>query len=112
MKVPWMPAGSHTDNRYSWPERMLSYPETYRTGFMWFTLQPFHETMTIIDTERGRSAARFTLEDSRGVLYPMFMSDMLTLIKGETLIEGRTGRLLWEPCKRGQNYGIRWREES
>lgn len=86
---------------------MLSYPETYRVGFEWREVGSFTAIMQVSGMERGRSAARFILTDTQtGIDYPMFMTDMLDLIKRRHLMEGRVvGN--WEPKKRGSNYGVK-----
>jgi hypothetical protein len=88
--------------------RMLSYPELYLAGFTWIDIPKFEAQMFITGQERGRSAARFTVKDiSTGVEYPVFMSDMLTLLTTASVNEGYTPLLHWEVCKKGQNYGLR-----
>lgn len=62
---------------------------------------PRQMRMRVIDVERGRSAARFTLQDvATGKTYPMFMVDILDMIK-DIEFNG-----VWASQKRGQNYGI------
>lgn len=93
------------DNRLA---RMLSYPETYLAGFTWIDIPKFESTMFVSGMERGRSAARFTLTDyGDGVVYPIFMADMFTLLQTTSIHKGITECLYWEVCKKGQNYGIR-----
>lgn len=84
---------------------MLSYPEQWRRDFRWIELEPFEAEFDIIDYERGRSAARFIAKDTEtGILYPIFLSDMMDLIPH--LNHGKT-RGVWKAKKRGANYGVR-----
>jgi hypothetical protein len=76
----------------------LSYPDWRHNE--WRDNYEFSTTLKIIDIERGRSAARFILEDEEGHTYQMFMKDMMNLLQGQKL-EGN-----WTFCKRGSNYGI------
>lgn len=88
--------------------RMLSYPETYLAGFTWIDIPKFEARMQVTGMERGRSAARFTVKDTKtGVEYPVFMSDMLTLVTTTDFSQGFTELLHWEVCKKGSNYALR-----
>jgi len=56
---------------------------------------------------RSGHSAYFVWKDvSTGATYPMFMSDMTWLLKHNGVYKGKTGTR-WEPCKRGQYYGIK-----
>ena len=100
MRVPFC----HKAHDDSW--EMLSYPEEYLHGFEWRDLEPFTGQMAITSIERGRSAARFVLVDVVTLIkYPMFMVSMLDLLHKNTVTCGRV-YTLWEPCKRGANYGL------
>ncbi|WP_416565071.1 hypothetical protein [Nocardia testacea] len=83
---------------------MLAYPD--RSSEM-RTNAPFTGALRIVSVERGRSAARFILEDkATGHQYPMFLTDMLAVMQHATVDKGViSGR--WIGCKRGQNYGLR-----
>lgn len=65
----------------------------------------FSARLRVAGTERGRSAARFILEDDDGHRYPMFMTDMLALTE-RGISPGGYSEGEWTFCKRGQNYGI------
>jgi hypothetical protein len=85
---------------------LLDYPEAWR-GLQWRLLEPFEASLTVLGVERGRSAARFVLGDDDGYRYPLFMTDMLTLLTSYGVEGGgRTPRLCWGATKRGTNYGI------
>jgi hypothetical protein len=86
---------------------MLSYPETYRKDFEWIELEPFTAVMRVVDYSRGRSSVTFTLVDqATGHMFHMFPVDAIEMIKTCDLHNGETANV-WEPCKRGANYGIR-----
>jgi len=85
---------------------MLDYPG-WRHEQSWRLLEPFDASMTVLNVERGRSAARFWLVDDGGFRYPMFLTDMLTLLLNYGVMAGgRTPRICWGATKRGANYGI------
>ncbi|WP_051165357.1 hypothetical protein [Nocardia testacea] len=83
---------------------MLAYPDP---GSEMRTNAPFTATLRIVDYIRGRSAARFVLEDkATGLTFPMFLTDMLNVLQHASIEKGVvSGR--WIGCKRGQNYGLR-----
>lgn len=96
---------SITEAPFSPEGNMVSYPTplahpAWRTEMR--AVPPFNATLRVIGTERGQSAARFLLEDiDTGVTYPMFMTEMLAMLKDQVIVG------TWGPCKRGANYGIR-----
>ena len=72
---------------------------------------PWSGTLRLVDYQRGRSAARFIWEadgDPEGNkrTYPMFMTDMLDLVK-HGVQPGGLVHARWDVAKRGANYGIR-----
>jgi hypothetical protein len=63
-------------------------------------------TLTISDMHRGRSAAYFECVDEGGHRFPLFMTDLLEVVRALDIRRGTVaGR--WVVCKRGQNYGVR-----
>jgi hypothetical protein len=71
----------------------------------WRDNYQFHARLKVVDVSRGRSAARFVLEDLGGTKYEMFMIDILKLTERGIDPGGYvTGD--WTFCKRGSNYGI------
>lgn len=73
----------------------------------WRDNEPFIAQMTLVDMHRGRSAAYFTWEDEQGHIYPMFMSDLVDLLKKNAVAEGKTlTSTQWIVKKKGMNYGI------
>lgn len=69
-------------------------------------IEPFNATMVVADFRRGRSAAQFIWKDEAGNTYPMFMRDMVDLLKNRTIESGKITDT-WIVQKRGANYGIR-----
>jgi hypothetical protein len=92
------PDGTIIDNYESGAKAVFSPP-------IWRDNVPFEGTMTFIGFTRGRSAARFILEDQNEVKYQMFMSDALDLIQSVTLKKGKADGT-WAFCKKGTNYGL------
>ncbi|MEU6362236.1 hypothetical protein [Streptomyces albidoflavus] len=73
----------------------------------WRDNTPFRATLTVEGIERGRSAARFIWKDSEARTFPMFMTDMVALLKATPNVDRGTVDGWWMVQKRGQNYGIR-----
>lgn len=71
----------------------------------WRPNEPFTATMTLQELARGRSAAYFWWTDQVGHRYPMFMSDMVDVVKLATTAGGVVTDT-WIVRKRGANYGI------
>lgn len=71
----------------------------------------FEDTLTYVQTRRGRSSAVFIFEDSQGATYQMFMTDIDDLLKTKNISNGRV-KAKWTFQKRGQNYGIRLAKEE
>ena len=79
------------------------------SGVTWKPNVPFGvKEMLVVGMERGRSAARFILEDvDTGTRYPMFMSSMVDLLSSaEHISWGVIWRENWIVVKKGTNYGI------
>lgn len=74
-------------------------------GPEWREVVPFAKTLKYKTYARGYSAAYFIWEDADGHTYPMFLTDLDTLLKHGYTSSAIMG--LWIVCKRGQNYGIR-----
>lgn len=76
-------------------------PEWKQVEAPFIAFPPKRMRIRVIDMERGRSAARFTVQDiDTGTTYPLFMVDILKLLES---VEFETE---WHSAKRGQNYGI------
>lgn len=73
---------------------------------------PWTGTLRLDDFYRGRSASRFIWYadgdpvDNRRT-YPMFMVDMLYLLKADGVSRGGLVHGRWDVAKRGANFGIR-----
>lgn len=83
---------------------MMDYAD-YRLA-EWKLVLPFQASMRVVDMERGRSAARFILQSTTGIRYPVFMTDMLDIMMKEEIKYGYIPRATWKAVKRGQNYGL------
>jgi hypothetical protein len=81
--------------------------ERLKVGPDWRPNEPFRAVMEFVGMSRGRSAANFDLKDEHGIPYTMFMTDVLDLMKRHSIKKGKTDRLEWAFCKRGQNYGVK-----
>lgn len=85
---------------------------SYQDTSVWLDNEPFQAEMELVTFGRGRSAATFhwkKVDDGRK--FPMFMTDMVDLIKFGSVINGRTPLQKWVVVKRGQNYGLAFYEE-
>lgn len=105
-----MPAKSKvTEAPYTDSGSLMHYVETrYGQQPNWLPNDPFTATLWLVETRRGRSAAYFIWRAGDGREYPMFISDMLQLVKsGVTIRPGGAVSTRWVVTKRGSNYGIR-----
>lgn len=84
---------------------MLSYPD-FRTAEK-KSVYVFPENMTVDGFSRGRSSAQFTLIDSKGKKYCMFMSDMFDMISRTDILKGQVAGE-WTFVKKGTNYGLKF----
>lgn len=117
IEVPYSSDGS----LMHFPESTWDYSEAVRVeeghgwkvpprevGAEWRRNDPFTATLWLVETRRGRSAAYFIWRAGDGREYPMFISDMLQLVKsGVTIRPGGAVSTRWVVTKRGSNYGIR-----
>lgn len=72
----------------------------------WRDNVPFEAELTLVGTERGRSAMRFMWRNVAGESFPMFATDMAALATSERGVSGGKADGFWIVMKRGQNYGI------
>jgi hypothetical protein len=95
-----------TEAPYDEKGNLLEYPtEWIKGGVTWKKIAPFKTTLWIEGMERGRSAARFIWKDEKGHAYPMFMRDMLDVVKTATILSGGVSDT-WVVRKSGSNYGV------
>ena len=95
---------------------LMEYPGRFKPGEInpekraspdeWRSNGPVEMTLTLETYERGRSAARFVWRDPEGRKYPMFMVDVLALMKTGQGVQGGVVTDRWIVIKRGTNYGI------
>ena len=94
-----------------YPEKSWGYDEADRRSFSidvkWDDIDTFQAFLVLEGLERGRSAAYFWWKDrDSDATYPMFMKDMVELLKYGQVYHGTVfGK--WAPAKRGENYGIK-----
>jgi hypothetical protein len=84
---------------------LMGYASEYMDNIDWQENKPFWELFTLVDVERGRSAAKFILEDGQGHQYPMFLSSALLMMQKCNIIEGAVSAN-WMVVKRGSNFGL------
>ncbi len=86
----------------------MHYPESWESRIEWRDNCQFQGRLKLVGMERGRSAVTFILENEVGNRFTMFAHDILrVLIAKEIVFEG-----IFEFCKRGQNYGVKFSEEQ
>lgn len=100
-------AGRDVNNEQTWEtyRKLDEYPSDYNGNTEWLPNEPFEATLTLIELERGRSAARFWWKDQEGTHYPMFGQGIVEMLLGKTLDHGVVSGT-WIAVKRGANYGI------
>lgn len=82
------------------------------SGDNWLDNQPFQAELEIDSMRSGRSAKYVIWKDRfSDRRFPMFLVDLLELIKLATVSQGRTPNLTWVVRKRGQNFGLALLEE-
>jgi hypothetical protein len=74
-------------------------------GIDWRPNEPFEAVMELCDIHRGRSAAHFVVK-SNNRYYTLFMIDLMDVLLQHGINKGKTPKLKWCFCKRGQNYGV------
>lgn len=89
-------------------------PQPYRAyGVDWRDNVPFHDKLIYQGFTRGQSAASLIWADDDGHTYPMFLSELDSLLTDfadfvesdrDTAVATVTGD--WRVFKRGQNFGI------
>lgn len=73
----------------------------------WRHNEPFTARIRVTGTKRGRSAAYFMFEDTEHHTFPMFITDVATMLQGVNAEDGWiNGR--WDVARRGLNYGLRY----
>lgn len=91
---------------------VLMHYATYRpyppyTAAEWRDPEVFEAELTLENVRSGMSAKYVMWTDARGCRWPMFIPELLELIKTGTVVRGVVlGR--WIPRKRGQNFGLRY----
>lgn len=78
----------------------------------WRENLPFYAQLTYVGYSRGRSSVNFTWVDGNGSTYPMFLTDLDSILVDGQVSYADTGFPVavlgnWIVTKRGQSYGIK-----
>jgi len=98
-KVPYNEAGDLMKSVHRW-----AVPEEWRDN------TPFLAKLKL-DGWLAPSAVRFKDVDT-GLCYPMFLTELVELIKVSEISEGVTHKMHWMVVKKYQDYGIRLAESN
>ncbi len=98
--------------RFSTIERVIHHDwRAVHTGPDWRPNEPFHATLQVCDLRSGQSAKYVLLRPVAMPLdlrtYPMFIADLIDLLKTGHIMQGGIASERWMVAKRGQNYGLR-----
>ncbi len=77
------------------------------TAHEWRDNYEFESVLAIDKMQRGYSAKYLIWVDEEGHTYPMFIADLIDLLKRGVVQEGVTTPHRWTFRKRGENYGVR-----
>jgi hypothetical protein len=85
-----------------------SFPIREALPLKWEEAVEFKDTLVLVDTERGRSAARLVVcSVTTNNRYQMFFADFVDMVAKVNLLKGVfTGRFIG--IKKGANYAIKW----
>lgn len=89
---------------------LMHYAETNRWGGWngaaeWRANDPMELTITVDHVQSGRSAKYTVWTGANGTTYPMFISDLIEMLREVTMTEGQIHAMFWVR-KRGQNFGL------
>lgn len=100
-KTPFITKGSLLDYIY------------YTNGdlYEWVENKVFTDTLTYIDYGRGRSSVTFYFKGTDDAQYPMFLTDMNSLLHNKNIVDSKVSGT-WTFAKRGANYGIKLVDEE
>jgi hypothetical protein len=104
-KVPFTENGSimhYAQDRQRWP----GYTDYY-TPFEWKDPHEFPAVLTLDHSISGRSAKYVIWKAADGREFPMFVADLVEMIKTATIDQGSVSAF-WYTAKRGANYGVRF----
>lgn len=76
-------------------------------GAEWRPNEPMELQLAIDEVRSGRSAKYLMWTDADGRAYPMFVSDLIDLMREADIVHG-TVHALFQVRKRGQNFGLCW----
>ena len=116
--MPWRAFGD-SDKAKPWKGQVPFHPTNgnpidatfYGGQYDWRDNDTFTATMTIIGYSRGRSSTKIELEDSTGIVYTMFLVDLLYMLTSTVIMSGKVAGT-WAFVKRGTDYGLTWLGED
>jgi hypothetical protein len=80
-------------------------PGTWAAAAEWRPNDPMELTLTVDHVQSGRSAKYTVWITPNGVTYPMFISDLIEMLREVTITDG-TIHAMFRVRKRGQNFGL------
>lgn len=107
--VPFTEDGSIM--HYAVPYQPNGYGSSFYTPFEWREPHEFPAVLTIDHTISGRSAKYVIWKAADGRTFPMFVTDLVDLVKRGTVTDG-TVSAVWYTGKRGANFGIKFVRNS
>ena len=81
-------------------------PNEWSSAHEWRPNEPMELRLTIDGVTSGRSAKYVTWLDADGHHYPMFVVDLVEMIRDGTPIVAGAVHAMFRVRKRGQNYGL------
>jgi hypothetical protein len=91
---------------YDHAGNLMHFPsDFYEAAVTWATNDPFEVWLTIESVRSGRSAKYVVWTSPLGRQFPMFVTDLVDMIKRGSVSGGRC-KGPWMVRKRGMNYGL------
>lgn len=78
----------------------------------WLPNEPFTETLKLGNIHTGRSAKYVMWSAEDGRTFPMFVADLVGMVRDSVGLTQGSLSARWMVAKRGQNYGIRLAKED
>jgi DNA-binding PadR family transcriptional regulator len=85
-----------------------SYRHLNESNVDWRENEPFQAELELDRSVSGRSAKYVIWHDPEGRQFPMFVVDLVEMIKDGATVSGGKILATWMARKRGQNYGVRY----
>lgn len=97
---------------YATDGSLLSYADTWMLQSGQAEMReivPFDAVLVLNGMHRGQSSALlYWIIENDDRRFPMFLTDVCTLMSSSVITHGRTGMCTWTVRKRGQNYGLKF----